>query len=275
MNKLFAEFQRLYDLPEQPLAAPAAGEAMPAFQLVGADDKLRTMVVGFERAADWEHAARLFQAVQEDFDWPAPALSVSGSDGYQLWFSLAEPIPAEKIRRFFAALRRTFLQDVPAAHLKFWPDDAASLTKQSSPLTLPPALHPTTGKWSAFIDPGMGGMFSEAPGLEMMPVMDRQADLLSGLKSISASEFERTLACLQNQTEAATTLADRETASPSSSPLLPHPQAAPASPVSTASFTFSDPKSFLLAVMNDPSASLDQRIEAAKALLPYADSTAD
>lgn len=32
---------------------------------------------------------------------------------------------------------------------------------------------------------------------------------------------------------------------------------------------FSDPKSFLLAVMNDPSASASQRIKAAKALLPY------
>jgi hypothetical protein len=31
---------------------------------------------------------------------------------------------------------------------------------------------------------------------------------------------------------------------------------------------FTDPKSFLLAVMNDPSATLVQRIKAAKALLP-------
>jgi hypothetical protein len=32
---------------------------------------------------------------------------------------------------------------------------------------------------------------------------------------------------------------------------------------------FSDPKSFLLAVMNDSSLSVDHRIEAAKVLMPY------
>ncbi len=32
---------------------------------------------------------------------------------------------------------------------------------------------------------------------------------------------------------------------------------------------FVDPKSFLLAVMNDPGATAEHRIEAAKALLPY------
>ena len=265
MNKLFAELQRLYFLPAQALQDLDADSEPDAIKLAEQGGMVRAMVLGFERAVDWEHAATLYQAVQEDLELPAPAVSVSGSEGYQLWFSLAEPVPAERARLFLNALHRTYLHDVRPAHLRFWPDADASLPAEPSVLKLPPALHETTGNWSAFIDPGMGSMFIEEPGLGMAPTMDRQADLLAGLKSMKTNAFERALDVLRTRSEAVAIPSELTAARPqdSGSPVAPI-----RSTLSVGS-NFVAPKSFLLAVMNDSSASADHRIEAARALLPY------
>ena len=267
MNKLVAELRRLYLLPEPLSHSPEADNTTVALNLVERSGMVRTMVVDFGRAADWEHVATLYQRVQDDLELPAPAVSVSGSEGYQLWFSLAEPVSAEQVRFFVGALSRTYLQEIAPEHLKFWPDADAALL-EASRLDLPPALHGTSGKWSAFIDPGLGSMFISDPGLGVAPNMDRQADLLTKLESIKASEFQRALNALQERTEAA--IQADQPASKSREEVCPmgaHSAQAPSQ--LNIGRNFSDPKIFLLAVMNDSSVSVDHRIEAAKALLPY------
>ena len=277
MHKLITELERLYFLPDQQwhslkldaagaapgsaegLLTPAivarnlAGEANVALDLVGTDGAVRAMVVDFERAADWERVAELYQAVQDELELPAPALSVSGHRGYRLWFSLAEAVDAAQARDFLAALQRKYLSDMPAVQVGL------------APAALTPGLHLVTGKWSAFIDPTMGAMFVDEPGLEMAPNMERQADLLARLKSIGTTDFQRGLEFLQPPA------ADLK--SPVGGPVgavsRPAEEGGPSSEKLNLGNQYADPQSFLLAVMNDPAASTDQRIAAAKALLPY------
>ena len=292
MNNLTTELRRLYFLDDQQchsqkpdergnsanLAADAltpaivakclAGETEVALNLVSPGKTARVMVVNFKKATDWEAVANLHQAVQDELDLPAPALSVSGRKGYRLWFSLAEPIPVAPARNFLKALRHKYLADIPAANLELRPDnDTPAVIK------LAPARHSATGKWSAFIDPSLGGMFVDESGLEMAPNMDRQAGILAGLESIKPADFQRALSLLQTAAEA-----------DSGAPSLPGERSAnqPGEAISQPDFgagrsasklnvgsNYSDPKSFLLAVMNDASASARVRIKAAKALLPY------
>jgi hypothetical protein len=260
-NKLIAELRRLYFLADQrcvgrppddelsvatpdQLARMLAGEVALALAPVAADGATRAMVVRFEQAADWERVAALYQAAQEDLELPAPAVSVSGRTGFQLWFSLADPVAGNASRKFLNALRGRYLHDIPADRLRLFP---ANLDAPAG-ASLAPALCAQTGKWSAFIDPGMGSMFVDEPGLDMAPNMDRQADILAGVEGIDAGAFAKALSILQARDQAVRTPAPTKT-SPGNQ--------------------YSNPKDFLLAVMNDPSAGVDQRIDAAKALLPY------
>lgn len=283
MDKLIQALQRLYFLDAQQwhsrqsdaggrpvfaaqglltpelVARSLHGETAIALDLLSQDGGVRAIVVDFASAGDWEAVARLYQGLQDDLELPAPALSVSGESGYQLWLSLAECIPAAQARVFLEALRRKYLADLPLSRIKLRPAAEKSL------VDLVPALHGTTGKWSAFIDPEMGAMFIAAPGLEMAPNMDRQADMLSGLASIKTTDLHRAL----NVLEAAEQDAEH--------PEQPADQAAadrarPHSKLGVGS-DYTDPKRFLLALMNDPSASTGQRIKAAKALLPYFEKT--
>lgn len=273
-NRLIGELRRLYLLADQRCVGPApdggeivatpeqlarmlGGERALALAPVAADGTARVMVVCFEYAADWERVAALYQAVQEDLELPAPAISISGSAGFQLWFSFADPVAGHRLREFLGALRRNCLRDVPADRFRLFPD----MDDVQSGSGLVPALCTQTGKWSAFIDPGMGRMFVDEPGLEMAPNMDRQADILAGLKSIEADAFAKALGILQAQDKGTGMDAGVDAGTPTQARLNPGSH-------------FSNPKDFLLAVMNDPSASTDQRIDAAKALLPYFGSSA-
>ncbi|MEI7613006.1 MAG: hypothetical protein WCK63_08865 [Betaproteobacteria bacterium] len=284
MNRLIAELQRLYFLHDQQwhlletdnadgfgalaeciitdeiVACSLAGELNAAIDLVGADGQVRAMVVDFSRATDWEQVARLFNEIQEHLELPAPAISVSAKAGYQLWLSLAESVPAAQAEAFLNELCLKYLREIPRSQLRHLPQSNEPVSADGRLLPLAPALDRRTGKWSAFIDPTMGSMFTEAPGLEMAPNLDRQADILSRLKCIKAEEFQRALSRLQTEASA--------------SPTEPAPvKLSPDSPNTCSTLSigndFSDPKSFLLAVMNDPSATTGQRINAAKALLPY------
>ena len=290
MNKLHTQLQRLYFLPGQQLNALGATEGNPqadfgpdaiypkggalalgstetlAVQLASVDRMVRTLLVRFERAADWALAAQLYAAVQQELELPAPAVSVSGKEGYCLWFSLADPVALESAGNFLQALRETYLHELQPAHLSFFPDSAAL---QEAFLNLPPALHSTSGKWSAFIDPGMGSMFVDEPGLGMAPNMDRQADLLVGLKSINTSDFERALLSLKSTCEAKAVQSELAAAQSCDSALASGSQTPNSTVKLIVGSDFSDPKSFLLAVMNDATVSADHRIEAAKALQPY------
>lgn len=239
MSKLNQELQRLYGLSDQ---KNLVGDGDAGLNLLGEDGRVRALVLGFERAADWARVGSLYQRLQEDLELPQPAISVSGQAGYQLWLSLADAIPLAEAEAFLEALRLKYLADMPPGRLKFYP------SHNSMTVGLVPALCEVSQKWSAFIDPTMGAMFVEESGLEMPPNRDRQADMLSGLKSVGGEDFQRALAILL-----------AESCSPEVVAQCSEPGAAK---------HYADPKNFLLAVMNDPLASLDQRIQAAKALLP-------
>ena len=267
MNKLITELQRLYFLDSQRwsgegaltaeiVATGVAGERSVAFDLVGADGQVRALVVEFEKAADWQHAARLYQAVQDELGWPAPALSISGHQGYAIWLSLADALPVAQAAAFLAALRNSYLADLPANRLGLRP-----AVDTIARVTLTPGRHPASGSWAAFIDPSLGGMFIDEPWLEMAPNQDKQADLLAAIKSISAAEFEQALSVLQSSPQTGT------------APIVTEP--APSGDVLArrratlnVGDDYRDPQTFLLAVMNDTSACARHRIAAAKALLP-------
>lgn len=267
MNKLITELQRLYFLDSQRwngdgALAPeivercVAGELSVAIDLVDADDMARALVVEFEDSGDWQHAANLYQAVQDELGLPAPALSVSGNQGYALWFSLADAVPFTQAAAFLTALRSRYLADLAVSRVGLRPT-----VDTIARVTLAPSRHPASGKWAAFIDPSLGIMFIDEPWLEIAPNQDKQAELLAAIKSISAAEFQAALSVLH-----------------SASPTDPAPtDAKPASPGVVAAQrrsslnvggNYRDPQSFLLAVMNDTSASARHRIAAAKALLP-------
>jgi len=290
MNKLISALQRLYFLQDQQwhsqslndggdLAYAAEGPLTPAIvtkslageltvglNLVSPTGMARAMVVSFARATDWEQVANLYQAVQDELDLPAPAVSVSGRKGYSLWFSLAEALPLAQIQAFLAALRLKYLADIPLAHLELQPDALAIKT-------LAPARHNTTGKWSAFIDPSMGSMFIVEPGLEMAPILDRQAGMLAGLKSIKTANFQSALSILQTPSELdgepALTLAEAAARLPTKVSRPPDLADGYRYSKLGEGNTYADPRDFLLAVMNDSSVGVKQRIKAAKALLPY------
>ena len=297
MDKLFAELQRLYLFPGQDwcinnseasdeVAASVGGVLTPeivancfsgavtlGLNLVSADGIARAMVVDFKKATDSEQVAKLYQAFQNDLDLPAPAVSVSGNTGYRLWVSLVEPVPVEQAHIFLQALRLKYLPDVTDANLCLRPKIDNSTAATQDRIELAPARHLATGKWSAFIDPSMVSMFIDGPWLEMAPNMDKQADILTRLVSIKTVELERALTVLQAKTEQE--VSDGVSSGDESASKQ---REAISNSLSGAAHTrselnvgnnYSDPQSFLLAVMNDSSADAHQRIRAAKALLPY------
>lgn len=292
MNNLTTELERLYFLDAQQwqtqppgesdnaadLAAGAltpatvaqclAGETGIALNLVSPAGMVRAMVINFNKATDWEAVASLYQAVQDELDLPAPALSVSGQKGYRLWFSLAEPSAVASARDFLEALRRKYLAELPAARLELHP-----ATDRLAVIELAPALHRATGRWSAFIDPSLGSMFVDESGLEMAPNMDRQAAILAGLESINPADFQRASSILETATAADNgvgQLPGEESAKRQGEAISqPGLEAGAIRSRLNVGSHYSDPKSFLLAVMNDASADAQSRIDAAKALLPY------
>lgn len=285
MNKLIAELQRLYFLDGQQgqcvggqapaagaltpaiVASGLAGECAVALDLVGADGSVRAMVVDFSRSSDWAQVARLYQAVQDDLNLPAPALCVCRSSAYALWFSLAEPVPVTQAGAFLAALRQRYLAELPAQRLTLHPD--AELA--AAVALLPPSMDLASGSWSAFIDPSLGAMFIAEPWLDMAPNPDKQADLLARLQSIKSDDFQKAGILLEAAADAAGAERVANEADDSRHPAPEQTLAAPRRPPSTLNVgaDYRDPESFLRAVMNDPSASARQRIAAAKALLPY------
>lgn len=275
MKTLFNELQRLYFLPGQqwlkqlpgdgasPVIAPAEpltpeifargldAEMGLSLNLVSGEGRVRALLVVFKRSGDWPHLARVHEAVQRELALPEPAVSASGRDGFRLWFSLAEAVSFAQARRFLDGLRRRYLATVPAGNLVFRPDIETLAAPGPVFVKLTPALHQESGRWSAFIDAGMGSLFIDEPGLALAPNMDKQAQLLGNLKSIETADFERALNTLW---------------APLELPELEPPPAAAA--ISGPAGRFDDPESFLRAIMNDPSVSTLERIRAAEALLP-------
>lgn len=190
MQKLVSELTRLYlspgTLSSEALAQHVLGQTTGATNLVTADGLTRAMCIAFhkdgEDAQHWSLLCAVANALQAELGLPAPAVSISGSDGYGLWLSLETPAPTAQVQRFLELLCNAYCPG-----LELGPDAATAAVE------LPPCLHQETGKWAAFINPGLGASFADESGLEMAPPFAGQAALLEDLRSISESEFLRAM----------------------------------------------------------------------------------
>lgn len=201
MQKLMRELMRLYLLPgatPEGLAERIAGQAFDTIDLASADGLVRAMVIPFRKmrtgdeAAHWTLLCDVANALQAELDLPAPAVSVSGFDGYGLWLSLATPVST--------ALAQEFASLVRAA---YFPDVKSMAGAASTVVALPPCLNQETGKWAAFIHPGMGASFADESGLEMAPPLAGQVAFLEGLQRIDAAQFDAALEVLRRKHGAA------------------------------------------------------------------------
>jgi hypothetical protein len=83
MNRLQLEVHRPYATrPSAGLDATAPDES----RLVDSSGAVRAMVLEVAGPADWDATSRVWRGVQADLELPAPAVAVTGKDGYQLWF---------------------------------------------------------------------------------------------------------------------------------------------------------------------------------------------
>jgi hypothetical protein len=239
MNRLQAEQRRLY------LTQDATLEDSGLIDGLG---QVRAMVVDVAQPAGWDAVAALCQGIQDELDLPTPAIAVSGGAGFQVWLSLAEPVLVLHAQAFLTALCQRFLSTVPARHVQYLPVAEPSAALPARHASLVPALQGATGRWSAFVAPGLASMFADEPWLDVQPGIDAQAQLLCRLESISVADFARVKKELG----------------------LLDGKAAPGGGLGTAvpASTETDPRRFLLTVMNDPAVEMRLRIEAAKALLP-------
>jgi hypothetical protein len=259
MNRLQLELHRLY----LPRAAGSADAEGAGGSLIDADGRVRAMVLELARPADWHSIAKVWNGVQADLELPAPAIAVSGTDGYQLWFSLLEPVAVAQAVTFLEALRTRYLGDIRTERVGLMPAAGAWPAPGALHARPVPAPQQISGHWSAFVAPDLAPMFAEEPWLDMPPNDDGQSRLLSPLKSIAPADFQRALAWLGPAGSPPPPLAASVT-SWTAGPAAETAGAATATPSGGL-----DPKEFLLGVMNDDAVTLGLRIEAAKALLPY------
>ena len=113
---------------------------------------------------------------------------MSGSDGYGLWLSLATPVAPALAQEFASLVRQAYFPDVKVA-----------AEPETTLLTLPPCRNAETGKWAAFIHPGMGASFADDSGLEMAPPLTGQVGFLESLHSIDSDQFAHALALLRGK----------------------------------------------------------------------------
>jgi hypothetical protein len=248
MNRLQSELHRLF----VPQGAGPAQEPLDAADLIDAEGRVRAMVLGLARPADWAAVSRVWQGVQADLGLSAPAIAVAGPAGYELWFSVSDAVPAAQAMRFLDALCRRYLADIAAPRLSLLPTHEPSSAcgfRHAAPVPAPLA---TAGPWSAFVAPDLAPMFSEESWLDVPPNPEGQADLLSRITSIPHAEFLRVLGELRPAAPASSNAMAAADANGA--------HAGPGTPTM-------DPRRFLLEVMNDERVELALRIDAAKALL--------
>ena len=263
MLPLPAALQRLY----LPLAAspPTQGEAQVS--LVDADGSVRALVLELARPADWPLLSGVWRGVQTDLGWPAPAIAVSGIDGYQLWISLQQPVPVAQAQGLLAGLCARYLGEVAPQRLRLMPSAAQPL-----PLATLPPNEVRSGQWSAFVAPDLAPVFADEPWIDLPPNPEGQAELLSRLKSIEPDAWAQGLAQLQLAPAHGSLLTGPQASAFAGEPVRPAPATAAQSgevPLQAPLGQHSDPRQFLLEVMNHPELPLALRIDAAKALLPW------
>ena len=247
MNRVQAELERLY-LGGLVFATKDAQD----LSLVDARGRVRSLVLEVVQPTGWDALSEVWQGVQMELELPAPGIAVSGQDGLQLWFSLETAIPVDRARAFLEALRMRFLAHVNPSRVRLWP------TPDEPPrhADLVPAPQADTGHWSAFVAPDLAAVFSDTPWLDVEPGDEGQAALLRPLRPMTPAAFDAALAGMR----ATAPHAPAPTPTPTPAPETGGPPPEPSD----------DPRRFLLRVMNDETAPLALRIEAAKALLPSA-----
>ena len=244
MDRLEAEHARLY-LP--------ADHNAPA--LISPTGQVRALVIELQQSAGWNATAALWQSMQDELGLPAPAIAISGRDGYQLWISLKQAVSIELAHHFLGLLRQRFLATIAPRHVRLLPAPDDSGTGTACHARLLPCHLEETDRWSAFVAPDLAALFADEPWLDLPPSSDAQADLLARLGSTGPEEFQQALAQLQPVA-----------ASANPSPETPGQRLTAASKTE-AGPGWTDPRQFLLAVMNDREVEMGLRIEAAKALL--------
>jgi hypothetical protein len=198
MEKLIAELTRLYLAPEavtrEALAQHILGKTTLAIKLTTADDLTRALAVTFRKAfgdgetGHWDRLCKVANALQADLGLPAPAVRIDGAAAYRLWLSLETPVAAGEAQDFLELLRQAYFPELELA-----PDAA------TAPVYLPPCLNPRSGKWAAFIHPGMGASFAEESGLDMAPPLGAQVGFLEGLDSIAEDQFRQAVHKLEQR----------------------------------------------------------------------------
>lgn len=197
MEKLIAQLIRLYLMSgTEPdgLAQHLLGQQTVSTPLVSEDGFTRAIVIDFPRAAEdetrnWSQLCEVANALQEKLDFPAPAVSITGGSAFRLWLSLYEPVPIAEVGRFLSLLRAAYFPDLPL--------------HASGAVELPPCQHRETGKWAAFIHPGMGAAFAGEAGLDVPPPAAAQLAFLEGLQSITPARFEDAMAAMHRPRAAA------------------------------------------------------------------------
>lgn len=193
MQELIAHLIRLY-LPAAPglsdqLAAQLEGAASPLLQL-SRDGTVRAIALPFDARPDadgavqWERLCHVANLLQAELGLPAPAVSIDGASGYRLWLSFAEPLPAAMAQQLYDCVRAAHCETAPACDVM-------------APVALPPCLNRSSGRWAAFIHPGMGASFADEPGLEMRPPLAAQAAFLQGIEGASIEQVRQALGRLQ------------------------------------------------------------------------------
>jgi hypothetical protein len=217
MEKLIAELTRLYLAPEavtrEALAQHILGNNTLAIKMTTADGLTRALAIPFRKVfgdgetGHWDRLCRVANALQAELGLPTPAVSIDGASAYRLWLSMETPVPASQAQDFLELLRQAYFRETELA-----PDAA------TAPVYLPPCLNPRSGKWAAFIHPGMGASFAEESGLEMAPPLAGQVGFLEGLDSIAEEQFQQALQKL------------RQACAPAPQPPAPASLAVPADP---------------------------------------------
>lgn len=251
MNPLHTETVRLFYADRQHALLHDAQRS----PLLGADGHVRCAVLELARPADWSLLGAVWRGVQADLELPAPAIAINGHDGYQLWFTWQQPLSAKQAADFVQRLCQRYLPTVPAQRLRCWPGaELGTMGDGAACPCLPPTPHPRSGQWSAFIAPDLAAVFADEPWLDRDPGHDAQAQLLGRLNSMVPQDFAKAHALLQP------------------TPALQGPPSLPAQPAPTPANARTDyptdtPTVFLQAVMQDASAPLALRVQAAAVLL--------
>ena len=249
MNRLLAQWQRLF-LSTDTAVAPGTA---PVLQ--DAAGRTRALLIELARPADWPALATVWHGVQQDLGLPAPAIAVSGTDGFQLWFALAEALDPVQGLALLQAICTRYLPDVAPQrlHLQAGEQVLASAAGNRPAVPLPPQPQAVPDQWSAFVSQDLAPVFVDSPWLDIEPGVDAQADVLASLGTLSPEALQQALVVLapavSEHGQTASTVAPTAAAP---APRPAHAQAA---------------LDFLLQVMQDGTAPLPQRIEAARALL--------